>query len=835
MYTAISGMLMAALAATPAGGAPGTSPEARQVQQWIDALGAAVDSAPPREEAPAVRIVEARQDYRAPTPDVCCHTGTPLRIGSQSYEKGIGAHANGRIAVALSGDFVRFCAEAGVDNNEDTRGERGSVQFAVAVDGAERFRSPVLRGGGEPVPVEVDVSGASRLELIVEDAGDGYRYDQADWAVAALETASGERVYLGDVFETAGGEGFAGAPTGFTYGGADFAALCGRWDRRVEELERLPGMRRHSVTWAEPGTGFEATLLVTEFDAPAAVELQWRFTNTGVEPSAVIADVRSVDLRAPAEKGRAELVSCRGGTTGNLAHQPGFELSRTPLGSRSLSVEGGRSSNGDLPFFLLSGLRGAWGVACGLGWSGAWQADARFDEGVETAQVRAGMTPCRFRLPAGESVTLPAALVAPFKGPASTGGNRIRRLLREHYQGRLGGREVLPPVSFSTWFVFHNDIDAPLLAELAREAADLGIEYFCVDAGWFDGAFPYGVGNWTVDAAKFPEGLEPVAAEVHRLGMKFGLWFEPERVTAGTRWAEEHPELLYGGGGSEKAGARALLDLGKPAARDLVLSMMSPIIERVGVDWIRFDFNIAPGPIWAEAEGDDEQGLSQIRYMNGLYALLRELMRRHPDLLIEQCASGGRRIDLETIRLGHTFWKSDDTFDQPLMRFHETGGNFFLLAGHLNTNYCRFRSEGELLALFAGCLGFGADLRALDADQKDAIRRAIAAYKEVRGYLNRDYYGLFEQATSETGWAGWEFIAPEDGQGCFIVYRPERSPYARAAVRLEGLQPERRYRLREAMTGEEGVATGAELAATFTLDVEPGGAQVWRFEAEEAR
>jgi len=131
-----------------------------------------------------------------------------------------------------------------------------------------------------------------------------------------------------------------------------------------------------------------------------------------------------------------------------------------------------------------------------------------------------------------------------------------------------------------------------------------------------------------------------------------------------------------------------LLDLAKPEARQLVLEMMDPIIREVGVDWIRYDFNISPGPVWEAIEGPEEQGLRQALYINGLYALLDELMSRHPNLLIEQCASGGRRIDLETVRRGNTFWKSDDTLDQPLMRFHQTGGNYFLLGGHLNTNYC---------------------------------------------------------------------------------------------------------------------------------------------------
>ena len=150
--------------------------------------------------------------------------------------------------------------------------------------------------------------------------------------------------------------------------------------------------------------------------------------------------------------------------------------------------------------------------------------------------------------------------------------------------------------------------------EMASAAAPLGVEYLCLDAGWFDDGFPHGVGNWTVDQTKFPDGLKPVADHVHRLGMKFG----------------------------------------KPEAQKLILETISRYVTEVGVDWIRYDFNIAPLGFWQAAEGQDEQGLAQLRYMNGLYDMLAKLMARHPNLLIEQCASGGRRIDLETVRYGHT-------------------------------------------------------------------------------------------------------------------------------------------------------------------------------------
>jgi alpha-galactosidase len=295
-------------------------------------------------------------------------------------------------------------------------------------------------------------------------------------------------------------------------------------------------------------------------------------------------------------------------------------------------------------------------------------------------------------------------------------------------------------------------------------------------------------------------------------------------VANGTRWQREHPEWLLG---------KNLLNLGEPGARALALDMMSGIINEAGVDWIRYDFNIDPLEGWRGAEGADasgeQQGLCQIRYINGLYALLDELMARHPGLFIEQCSSGGRRIDLETIRRGHSYWKSDETYDQPLMRFHQTGGNQFLPGGFLNTNYCTFRSQGELLALFAGPLGFGLDFRALDPGQKAAVGQAVAAYKEVRRFINEDYYPLFEQTTCDHDWVGWQFIDPERQEGFFAVYRPASSPYESAEVALSGLEPAAEYNLKNQISGEEKRSPAASLAAGLPLALPKDNAQVWSF------
>ena len=770
------------------------------------------------DSASLLRVTRARQDYALPTKDLCCHTGAPLHIGQQTFKKGLGAHANGEVVLELLKPSKRFVAYVGIDNNPDTQGAKGSVRFIVRANGAERFRSPICRGGEEPVKVEVDLAGASSLELVAEDAGDGHSYDQADWAEASLEAADGTREYIGDAFT---GRCLDAVPTSFTYNGESCWNLLKTWQKKQAAPDTTDGSVRYATTWTEPGSGFRATLTVTVYEGPAA-EFQWHFENTGNAPSGLIEAIRSIDLRMASAQGQTVLHSCSGGLAGNFqqsGERVGFELAQTALGHKTLTVDGGRSSNGDSPFFALT-RPGTWGFVAALGWSGQWKAEGQFDKDRSEAVFHAGMEPVHFRLPAGESVLLPTGLILPFQGDLSEGTNRLRRLLHTRYQAKLGGEPVLPPVSFNSWFVFDNRVNDAMVRELATEAAQLGIEYFCQDAGWFEGDFPNGVGNWTIAKNKFPNGLKPVAEHIHALGMKFGLWFEPERVADGTQWQREYPELLL---------KRNLLDMGNPRAREIILNLLDTTVSENGVDWIRYDFNIDPLEAWASVEGDEEKGLRQIRYINGLYEVTAELMRRHPKLLIEQCASGGRRLDLQTIRLGHTFWKSDETFDQPLMRFHETGANVFLPGGLLNTNYDRYRNEGEMLALFGGPLGFGIDFRTLTAEQKASIKKTVAAYKQVRRFINEDYYPLFAQGKTGQTWCGWQFLDRATQEGVLVEYRPENSPYDAATIALSRLESGKAYEFTDIISEQKLTKTAEELSAGFSLPLEKGGAKVIAF------
>ena len=194
--------------------------------------------------------------------------------------------------------------------------------------------------------------------------------------------------------------------------------------------------------------------------------------------------------------------------------------------------------------------------------------------------------------------------------------------------------------------------EIPVIKGFIREGVKL--DYYFIDAGWYPdrGNWPI-TGTWEVDTTRFPNGLREVADLLHANGMKFVVWFEPERVTAGSWLAEKHPEWVLGGS------AGGLLNLGDPEAWRFILERIDGLLTSQQIDVYRQDFNMDPLGHWRGNDAPDRQGITEIRHVEGLLAYWDELHRRHPDMLIDTCASGGRRIDLETLRRAVPLWRSD--------------------------------------------------------------------------------------------------------------------------------------------------------------------------------
>lgn len=225
--------------------------------------------------------------------------------------------------------------------------------------------------------------------------------------------------------------------------------------------------------------------------------------------------------------------------------------------------------------------------------------------------------------------------------------------------------------------------------------------------------------------------MGPVADYVRSKGLKFGLWFEPERVANDTHLAREHPDWILWKHGKEPRSSAflrekypdhvyfnksyGLLYFGRPEVQQWVCELLDRYIRDYGVRYIRHDFNIDPLSYWDANDGPGRRGMTQLRHVQGLYSVLDWIRNRHPDTVLEGCASGGRRIDLETVRRFHTFWISDYTVDPSIIRFHLFGIHHFLPGNYHYVQYTlpsprqtNFQPDDlSFQSLFGGSFGTG--------------------------------------------------------------------------------------------------------------------------------
>jgi alpha-galactosidase len=482
----------------------------------------------------------------------------------------------------------------------------------------------------------------------------------------------------------------------------------------------------------------------------------------------------------------------------------------------------GRSSNRHLPFMMLCAGESA--LVSGLEWSGHWY-QCGYGREAEALHLDAGVPINRLTLKAGESLTLPPAH-AVFSTEDGLAGatNAWRRYLRDCIVPPLGRERMLPALAYNHWFGIGPDIDEALMMRQAQAATALGVEYFILDAGWYNKCsgpnFETGVGNWeVVDRKKFPRGIKPLAEYVRSRGLKFGLWFEPERGHRTSHWVKHHPEWFW------DTGAEYLhLNLGLKAAQDGVLQVIGAAIEELSAEWIKIDYNFGPRPYWDKV---DKSGKVMFRYMAGLYRVLDELRRRYPCVVFECCASGGRRIDLGQLKRSHTAWISDQVPSSEICRFMQSGANYFI-PGSVNSAGISFglREQGvdrrqrgslrayDLASRMLGSLVLFGDVASLPPAGARLVRSAAKAFRSYRHLLDQDFFALLPQPTCDRGWEAVEFCARDSNDAAVFVfsgYEPSESP--ERAIRLKGLHVDGRYRVSGLLDGKvvEDAAIGSAL------------------------
>ncbi|QGQ94285.1 hypothetical protein EHS13_04875 [Paenibacillus psychroresistens] len=537
--------------------------------------------------------------------------------------------------------------------------------------------------------------------------------------------------------------------------------------------------------------------------------------NYGKQDSPVIRNVMAMDLNL-AEEPECRII---------LQHQRGsqhaindFEIYReklVPGENKVIATSGGRPSNKSLPYFHIE-LDGR-GINFAIGWPGQWS--SQFERNAEGLQIRAGQERTNFKLHPGEKVRTPLIAMQFWQGEPDRAQNVFRRWMKQYNVPHPQGKEIKPFLAACSSHQFSemekaNEENQKLFIDRYLEEGIL-LDNWWMDAGWYiqNGTW-VNTGTWEVDKERFPNSLRAITEHGHSKGVDSIVWFEPERVTAESHLAREHPEWLLTpptetGNDNIRQDWR-LFDLGNVEARSWWTDWVVQFIQDEGIDIYRQDFNVDPLRYWQKNDSEDRQGITENRYVQGLLVFFDELRERTGGILIDTCASGGRRLDLESMRRAVSLTRSDYHFE-PIGQQCQTYALSYWLTFHgsgiKHSDAYRFRSGVAPHNIL--CY----DMHEMELDY-NAIRQNVEERQEIARFYDKDFYPLTPYSLKESLWMAWQFDSPDTDDGIVMAFRRSDCEDETLHVTLKGLDPNAHYYLFISKDSPETRHSGKDLLKT---------------------
>jgi len=518
---------------------------------------------------------------------------------------------------------------------------------------------------------------------------------------------------------------------------------------------------------------------------------------------------------------------------------------RTPAyygaGRFAFGARGGRSSDQYMPYLLIEAADGSGGLWCAIGWSGHWTAEAVKPKDSADLRLTVRVEPCDLSLPPGARLQGPSIALGLYRGDAAAGCNALRRWLRSRMPPLLGDPGEGDLAHFNTWTAMDADVDEARLLDAADQVAGQGLRYFMHDAGWYPcppDNFSAGVGNWRVDPRRFPRGLEVVAERVRANGMAMGLWIEPERAHQTSDLARQRPEWMLTLPDRE----HALVNFALPEVRAYFREVIGDLVERLDLRWLKWDFNTDPLPYW-EAAGDG--GLAHLGHVDGVWDTFDWLRHTFPALVIENCASGGNRLDWAVFSRCHVNFANDQYTQPDCIRRIMGRMAAFLPSERLNMIYGPYQrrayGDADWQVLLGSAFGVSEPIDNWTDGFKGMLRRHLAIHQAAAGAQAGDFYRLTPDTPQLRAWEAWQMHDPTSGAGVVVTWRSD-APEDRLTVRLCGLTPSDTYAVGDLYDPAVPplLITGEVLRQGLDLSLPPGGAALrayrpYKMEEETAR
>lgn len=584
--------------------------------------------------------------------------------------------------------------------------------------------------------------------------------------------------------------------------------------------------------------GLEIRMECVEYTDFPVVEYTVLLTNRGATDSQL---VDSLCLKGEIAEKSAELIHGNGDTV----RPDGYRWQRDAL-PLAIGPVDGTSCNGAFPYMRLATPGGLINLA--VGWPTQWE--ARFALGEQGVQISVGQKRCHTVLRPGETLRTPRLTLQFCAGEENRATNLWRRWYFAHVLPRPAGQPLRPLLC-----LHHLGCDGKPEATAASEENQLHAlrEYlrnglqpdvWWLDAGWYpcDFVWTY-TGTWIPDTARFPRGLLPLAEACQECGAKFLLWFEPERAQAGSWLAENHPEWMLTRHLPDGAlDFDRLVNLGDPACCDALIKHVDALIKQYHIGIYRQDFNFNPAPFWQENEAPNRIGMLENLHGQGYLRYWDALLARNPGLLIDSCASGGRRNDMETMRRAVPLHYTDMGYGNhplkqlqhrqmfawlPYFRAHNMN---WLNPDHTYGTEKYAPDEFSYYAALAPCL---TDVTPYFAPPEAfaLARRMQPIWRRAAEYmLSGDYYPLTDCRADSSDFYAMQFHCAKSNEGFANIVSNVCNEENAFLLRLQALESQALYRLADAGGTQTMEYTGAQLADGISVSMAAHSAIVYFYQ-----
>lgn len=492
-------------------------------------------------------------------------------------------------------------------------------------------------------------------------------------------------------------------------------------------------------------------------------------------------------------------------------------VQRTPVahGTQVIGSRRGTSSHQYNPMFVLAG-RGTTEdtgscYAMSFVYSGSFKGEVEKDQFNQTRALL-GLSDEMFSYPLepGEVFFVPEVVCA-YSGNGLSGLSQdLHACFRKHLcRGKY--RDCVRPILLNSWEASYFDINGKNVYELARQAADLGIEMLVMDDGWF-GKRDFdesGLGDWFPNEEKLGMSLHELIQGVKKKGLSFGIWMEPEMVNEDSRLYREHPDWAITLPGREPGRGRCqlVLDLGRECVREYLYQAICGILDTGDISYVKWDMNRSISDMYNPELAPEQQGEAGHRYVLGLYELLERITQRYPNVLFEGCSGGGGRFDAGMLYYSPQIWCSDDTdaierlkiqygtsFAYPIST---VGSHVSACPNHQNGRITPLHTRGTVA--MAGTFGYELDIGKMSEEDKEEVKAQVQSYKEYFDLIQGgNYYRLTKP---EEIFMAWQFVSEDQTKSLVsVVMTSARANAPGCIIRCKGLNPQEKYK--EAGTGK---------------------------------